>query len=403
VTDYRPTDEAQLAEAVTTALDAGEPMELIGGGSKRSLGRPTQLPHRLELGAFTGIRSYEPAELVLTAGAATPLAEIAKIVAAANQGLGFEPPDWSSWLIHDDGSTQTIGGVLACNMSGPRRIRAGAARDHFLGFRGVSGRGEVFKAGGYVVKNVTGYDLSKLMAGSYGTLAALTEVTVKVYPHPETTASVALRKLDDGRALKAMTVALNSSHEVSGAAHLPAEVAADGEALTLLRLEGPVPSVVARVEALIGDLAGFGAVEVVDDGRSRECWEEIRAAAPMASSADDIVWRVSLTPSAAPTFIATLKPLLDFRHYYDWGGGLVWLALRGSRETPGMDDGGAALIRGALPGTGHATLIRAPAALRAAVLVFQPQAPTLAALAARVKDGFDPRRILNRGRMYSDL
>lgn len=398
MTDHRPTDEAQLAEAVTAALGAGEPMELMAGGSKRRLGRFTHLPHRLDLGAFSGIRSYEPAELVLTAGAATPLAEIGKALAAANQMLAFEPPDWTILL---GGSAPeaapTLGGVLACNMAGPRRIRVGAARDHFLGFRGVSGRGEVFKAGGYVVKNVTGFDLSKLMAGSWGTLAALTEVTVKVVPHPETTGTLGLRRLDDAKALAAMIAALNSSHEVGGAAHLPAAVAGEGEALTLLRLEGPAPSVAARAAALCDELSFFGAVERLDDAVSKLRWSQIRDAAPLASFPNDLVWRVSLPPSAAPGFVATLRPLLDFRYYFDWGGGLVWLSARG------VDDGGAAAIRAALGSAGHATLIRAPAALRAAVPVFQPLPPPLAALTARVKDGFDPCRIFNRGRMYEDL
>jgi glycolate oxidase FAD binding subunit len=396
VTDYRPTDEAQLADAVAAALAAGEPLEVVGGGSKRRLGRPTQLPHRLDLGAFSGIRTYEAAELVLTAGAATPLAEIDAALAAAGQMLAFEPADWTRLLGEGDGRP-TLGGILACNMAGPRRIKAGAARDHFLGFRGVSGRGEVFKAGGYVVKNVTGYDLSKLMAGSYGTLAALSEVTVKVLPQPETTATIVLHKLDDARAREAMTVALNSSHEVSGAAHLPARVAAGGEARTLLRLEGPVPSVEARAAALREELVGFGACDLVDDAASKACWSEIRDVTPLAGGDDDVIWRVSLPPTAAPGFVAALKPSLDGRWYYDWGGGLVWLAVSGALN------GGAAIVRAALGGAGHATLIRAPAALRAAVPVFQPPTPSLVALTARVKDGFDPRRVLNRGRMYADL
>lgn len=399
MTDYRPTDEAQLAEAVATALAAGEPLEIVGGGSKRQLGRPTQLPHRLDLGAFSGIRSYEPAELVLTAGAATPLAEIDRALAAAGQMLAFEPPDWTGLLggAPEAPVAQTLGGVLACNMAGPRRIRAGAARDHFLGFRGVSGRGEAFKAGGYVVKNVTGYDLSKLMAGSYGTLAALTEVTVKVLPRPEATATIVLRGLDDEHARAAMTVALNSSHEVGGAAHLPAPVADGGAARTFLRLEGPVPSVEARAAALTQELAGFGAVDRLDDAASIACWQRLRDVAPLTSAGDAVIWRLSLPPTAAPGIVAALRQALDGRWFYDWGGGLVWLSVEGA------PDGGAAPIRAAVGSLGHATLMRAPNALRAAVPVFQPLPPTLAALTARVKDGFDPRRVLNRGRMYADL
>src|SRR5438045_4268573 len=179
-----PTDIDELREAVAEALAAEEPLEVVGGGSKRRLGRPLQTAHTLELSRLSGIRDYAPSELVLTAGAATPLAEIERALSEHNQMLAFEPPGWGGLLGVED-AAPTLGGILACNLSGPRRIKAGAARDHFLGFSAVSGRGEIFKAGGKVVKNVTGYDLPKLMAGSYGTLAALEEATVKVLPQPE--------------------------------------------------------------------------------------------------------------------------------------------------------------------------------------------------------------------------
>src|SRR3954463_14514390 len=181
---FTPATVEELREAVATALAAEEPVEIVAGGSKRGLGRPLQTPHMLDLSRLSGIRDYAPSELVLTAGAATPFGEIERALTEAGQMLAFEPPDWRG-LHGSESAEPTLGGVLACNLSGPRRLRAGAARDHFLGFRAVSGRAEIFKAGGKVVKNVTGYDLCKLMAGSYGTLAALEEVTVKVLPRPE--------------------------------------------------------------------------------------------------------------------------------------------------------------------------------------------------------------------------
>src|SRR6266478_6922584 len=200
---FAPSDLSELREAVAEALAAEEPVEVVGGGSKRALGRPVQAAHTLDLSRLSGIRDYAPSELVLTAGAATPLAEIERALEEAGQMLAFEPPDWRGFLgVPDEESTgPTLGGALACNLSGPRRIKAGAARDHFLGFRGVSGRGEIFKAGGKVVKNVTGYDLCKLMAGSYGTLAALEEVTVKVLPQPESESTVMLCGLDAATAV----------------------------------------------------------------------------------------------------------------------------------------------------------------------------------------------------------
>jgi glycolate oxidase FAD binding subunit len=289
-----------------------------------------------------------------------------------------------------------LGGAIACNLAGPRRIRQGAARDHFLGFRAVSGRGEAFKAGGRVVKNVTGYDLSKLMAGSYGTLAALTEISVKVLPRPEATRTVVLSGLNVGPALAAMTEGLNSAHELTAAAHLPADAAAHGLAMTLLRVEGPVPSVEARATALRRELAAFGAAEILGDEPSLKLWREIRDVVPLASLHDRAIWRISVAPSAAPALIAALAKHLDCRYFLDWGGGLIWLAV------PPAHDAGAAIIRGAVK-EGHAMLIRASDAVRAAVAVFQPQAREVAALSARVKESFDPKRLFNRGRMYPDV
>jgi glycolate oxidase FAD binding subunit len=395
VTHFRPQDEQELVAIVQQALAAEEPLELVAGGSKRGIGRPLQAPHVLDLGAFSGIGDYEPAELVLTAGAATPLDEIEAALGKARQMLAFEPGDWRALLGTQD-KAPTLGGALACNLAGPRRIRQGAARDHFLGFKAVSGRAEAFKAGGRVVKNVTGYDLCKLMAGSYGTLAALTEVSVKVLPRPEATRTVALFGLDATRAVAAMTAALNSAHELTGAAHLPADVARGGKAMTLARVEGPVPSVEARATALRRELAPFGDAEILGDDASLPLWRDLRDVVPLAAPAEAAVWRVSIAPSAAPALIATLSRALDLGYFLDWGGGLVWVAV------PQAQDGGAAAIRAAL-GSGHATLIRAGDALRASVPVFQPQAPQLAALAARVKESFDPRRIFNRGRMVAEL
>src|SRR3954452_8923828 len=219
MTRFLPADLVELRDAVAEALAVGEPVEMVGGGSKRALGRPLQTPHLLDLSGFAGIRDYAPSELVLTAGAATRLAEVERALAECGQMLAFEPPDWRALL--GDGGEPTLGGALACNLSGPRRIKAGAARDHFLGFRAVSGRGESFKAGGKVVKNVTGYDLCKLMAGSYGTLAALEEVTIKVLPRPEAVATVLFSGVAPGPAVQLIGAALGSPHEVSGAAYLP--------------------------------------------------------------------------------------------------------------------------------------------------------------------------------------
>src|SRR5690348_2357001 len=255
MTRFTPADIDELRDAISDALATAEPVEVIGGGSKRGLGRPLQTPHTLDPSRLSGIRDYAPSELVLTAGAATPLAEIERVLAEHGQMLAFEPPDWRALLGTED-TEPTIGGVLACNLSGPRRIKAGAARDHFLGFRAISGRAEIFKAGGKVVKNVTGYDLCKLMAGSYGTLAALEEVTVKVLPRPETVATVLFAGLAPEPAGRLMSAALGSPHEVSGAGYLPSGTAmplalAVRPGTVALRIEGPAPSVAFRRDSLL--------------------------------------------------------------------------------------------------------------------------------------------------------
>jgi glycolate oxidase FAD binding subunit len=410
MTVFKPEDAPALREVVAWAAAEEQPLEIVGGGSKQGLGRPLQVAHTLDLSALSGIVAYEPSELVLTARAATPLTEIAAALDLHHQMMAFEPPDWGGLLANPRG--QTLGGVLSCNLAGPRRFKAGAARDHFLGFAAVSGRGESFKAGGKVVKNVTGYDLCKLMAGAFGTLAVLSEVTIKVLPRPEKTRTVVVHGLDDYAAVAAMTAALNAPHEVSGAAHLPASlagrsavshIAASGRSATLLRVEGPGPSVEHRCAALRGELAGFGATEELHSANSGRIWHEVGDVALLSDGAERVIWRLSLPPASAPALIATLARQIDVGHFFDWGGGLVWLAVASS-DGWGGDDGGAAAIRVALAGSGgHATLIRGAAALRSVVPVFEPQGGALGALGARVKESFDPRRILNPGRMYRDL
>jgi glycolate oxidase FAD binding subunit len=301
----------------------------------------------------------------------------------------------------------TVGGALAANLSGPRRIKAGAARDHFLGVHAVSGRGETFKSGGRVVKNVTGYDLCKLLAGSWGTLAAMTDVTVKTLPRAETEETVLLFGLDDAAAGRAMLDAMGSSADVSGAAHLPAAVAGrmgavgSGGAVTAFRLEGVAPSVVHRrrlLEALPGP---FGGLDTLDAGASRALWQAIRDVTPFAAdgpSGARHVWRISTAPTQGPRLGSTLAAQGGAEILYDWGGGLIWAAL------PPSDDAGAALVRATVAAAGgHSTLIRAPAAVRAAVAVFTPEPAAVTALTKRLRDGFDPRGVLNAGRMWAGV
>ena len=392
----KPRSDDQVRDAVAWALSSAEPLELVGAGTKRGFGRPVQASHVLDLSGLSGITLYEPEELVLGARAGTGMREIEAALAEQRQMLAFEPPDLGP-LYGGDAGQATLGGVLACNLSGPRRIKAGAARDHFLGFHGVSGRAEVFKAGGRVVKNVTGYDVAKLMAGSFGTLAAMTEVTVKVLPAPEKTRTVLLFGLEDEAAVDALVVALQSAHEVSGAAHLPAVIAASsaveriaeaGGAVTAIRIEGTPESVAYRCAALRQELSGLAAAQgELHSMNSGALWRELRDAACFVGDREAVVWRISVPPAAGAKVIAAAADSgLRFRHFYDWGGGLIWLA------TPPWGDAIAEI-------GGHATLLRGPDPLRVAIPPFQPQPPQLAELSRRVKAAFDPEGILNSGRM----
>jgi glycolate oxidase FAD binding subunit len=389
---FRPETEADLIDVVQEALAGTTPLELIGTGTKRGLGRPMQTAATLDLSGFSAVSLYEPEELVITAGAGARLDEIRTLISEHGQELAFEPPDLSRLLGSEHAGT--LGGMLACNLSGPRRLKAGAARDHILSVAGVSGRGEAFKAGGRVVKNVTGYDLPKLMAGSFGTLAALTTLTFKVLPKAESEETLILEGLSDDDALAAMSRAMQSSCEVSGAAHLPGALAG-GTAKTLLRLEGIPPSIAYRRDKLIAIMAGK-AHRVLGSEASRAQWIAIRDVHPFAEGGDRCVWRLSVPASEGARVTAAFALKLEARWFYDWAGGLIWI------EVPPKADAAASAIRAAIR-QGHATLVRGPKPVRAAVRVLEPQADALAALSRRVKAAFDPMGIFNPGRMQEGL
>jgi len=399
MTIFTPTTAAEVQSAVEWALSHETPLEIVGHGSKQTIGHPVQAAHTLDLSALIGVTLYEPEELVLSAKAGTPLAEIEAMLSERGQQLAFEPMDYGP-LLGGPVGRGTIGGVLAANLSGPRRLKAGAARDHILGINAVSGRGETFKSGGRVVKNVTGYDLSKGMAGSWGTLSVLTDVTFKVLPAAETETTLAIRGLFDEGAAAAMSIALGCSAEVSSAAHLPmmlAQTVADGalssESATLLRVEGFAPSVAYRIGHLRQLLGKAGPMEEIEGDASRRLWRDIRDCVPFADGTEQPVWRISMPPSQAHHMVMALRMETAADAFYDWQGGLVWLRLH--------DDPEAALVRHLVRklGGGHATLVRAGPAWRAALPVFEPQPPALAALSARLKQEFDPKGILNPGRM----
>jgi glycolate oxidase FAD binding subunit len=387
-----PSDEAAIAAEIRTAAERGEPLAIEGLGSKRGMLRPVQAARTLSTRNLSGITLYSPGELIIAARAGTPLAEVEAALAEHHQHLIAEPPDLSGLL--GGGAAQSWGGVVATNLSGPRRVAWGAMRDHVMGIRAVNGRGEVIRSGGRVLKNVTGLDLCKLLTGSHGTLGVLTEVTVKVLPAPETTGSILLHGLDPVRGVAALAAALGSPYGVSGAAWLPA---LDGRAsATVIRMEEFAESVVYRLGRLAADLAAFGAAETLDDAAARSVWAAIRNVTPISLAAGEALWLVSTRPSRGPLVLAAAEAA-GARGFLDWGGGRVWLA------GPGLPAAHAAIAAAVRGQGGTWTLMRAPESLRAASDVVPPEAPALAAITRRVKAAMDPAGILNPGRIYAGL
>jgi glycolate oxidase FAD binding subunit len=368
-TSLRPGTETELVEVLSAP---GPAFELVAGGTKRGIGRPVDAT-LLDLSGLSGVVDYQPGELVLTARPATSLRQIEALLQEQHQRLGFEPP---TGALLDPSGEQTLGGVLMANSSGSRRVTAGSARDHFIGFRAVNGRGEAFVGGGRVVKNVTGFDLPKVLAGSWGTLAALTEVTVRVVPAAESECTLLFTVEGVQAAVELCSAALGSTCEVSAAAFVPARGVA-------LRLEGLAASVQTRIAGLLAALKRSPQAHL-DATASRELWRQVGAASALARY--PVIWRLSVPPKQAARILEAIEAE-EFQ--LDWGGGLIWV---------GATRVDVARIRGALHG-GHATLVRAPLAERRSNAVFEPPAPAIAALAARFKAAFDPQDRLNPGRM----
>jgi glycolate oxidase FAD binding subunit len=405
LTNMRPVDEREFSRVLTEACATHTPLEVTGAGSKRHIGRPTQAGANVSTRALRGVTLYEPMEMVMSARAGTPLAQIEETLAGHGQMLSFEPVELAA-LSGGEPNEATIAGVYATNISGARRISAGAARDHIIGMRGINGRGEIFKAGGRVMKNVTGYDLCRGLSGSWGTLAITSEVTFKVLPMPEDTRTILMLGLPDEIAVEVLTSAMGTPFEVSGAVHLqPALVARlwhdglrqQGQAVTALRIENFSKSVTYRSERLKEHFKAYGEIHELDRSNSLSFWGELRSLSILQGS-EAPVWRISTSPCAGPKVVAAVSAYMDCRVYYDWGGGLIWA------EVLATTDAGAADIRRVIATHGgHATLIRAEAHVRAAVDVFQPLEAGIAKISRKLKAAFDPAGILNPGRMYPNL
>ena len=400
--DMRPPDEADTAAIIAAAAGGKTGLEVFGGGTKRAIGRPTNATHRLSTRDISGITLYEPNEMVMSARAGTLLSEVQSTLAKSNQMLAFEPVELAG-LVGGDARQATIGGVFATNASGPRRLVAGAARDHLLGIRGINGRGEVFKNGGRVMKNVTGYDLCKGLAGSWGTLAVFTEVTFKVMPRPQSSATIALFGLSDEIANEVLCAVMGTPYEITAAVHIqqPLAVTLDhremrgqGRSITAFRLETSPKSIAYRRERLQQALKIYGEIHSLEQPRSEAFWEEMTRLSVFEGS-DRPLWRISTRPTNGPAVVSAIGRYMPVSAVYDWSGGLLWL------DVPVTSDAGAADVRRVIASFGgHATLIRATSPTRAATDVFQTLEPGVLRLSQKLKATFDPANILNPGRMY---
>lgn len=399
MTDYQVGDLNEAQDAIQQAVAAQTRLELVAAGTKRHLGRAATYDAVLDTSAMAGIIDYQPEELVLTLRAGTPMNVVEAALADARQMLAFEPPSMTRILGEaKQGVRGTIGGIIAANLSGPRRLTAGAARDFLLGFEAVSGRGELFKSGGKVMKNVTGYDLSKLMCGSFGTLGVMDEITLKTLPAPETSCSLLVGADTFADAVARIASIFASPHEPGAATILPSGIAREegadsGSPFTaVIRLEGIEASVSDRLGHLL-DLTGG---EALAEANSVKLWSRIRDVQPIAEKPVDI-WKVSCAPSDAPKVLAALDVRLEVRVIADWAGGLIWIGGASPRIGPALRQAVAELE------SGFAMLVRDVSVTREKIAAFQPLSAGHYELHKRVKASFDPLGVLNYERMHEGI
>ena len=392
-----PASDREAAELIRDAAQSGISFEIVSSGTKRNLGRPAAANAILDMSAVAGIIDYQPEELVLSARAGTKLAEIETLLAEHNQALGFEPCDWGP-IFGAPAGMQTIAGVVAADVSGPRRVKSGSVRDHVIGCRFINGQGEVIKAGGTVIKNVTGFDIPKLMCGAFGTLGVLTEVTLRVLPRAQRLATLVLHDRTPEAGLGALIVAAQTPIDATALAYLPHRAAGllesparDSRGAALIRIEGTPAALDEKVGLLRARFPGAESA-LLNDEETHIAFRKIGDGSPFGRDGD--IWRLCVPPSRACGAIAETGAQV---WYADWAGGLLWLQLPASADIARrLRDVTAAF-------GGHATLFRAPSEARCAIDVFEPEAPVRSNLTKALKQAFDPDRMFNRGRMFENI
>lgn len=398
----RPAADWELASFLAEASASGRTVEIVGGGSARQVGRHSDTAEIVSTHVLRGIRSYDPCDMVMTAQAGTPMAEIENELARKGQMLAFEPVDLGPVMGAEAGRT-TIGGAFAINISGSRRLSAGAARDHLVGVQGVTGGGTTFRSGLRALNSVAGFDLCRAVCGSWGTLAVLVEAAFRVAPRPERTATLIVLDQTDEIAIETLCAACGVPVEVSGAVHINAGLCQrlvhdglreTGAAVTAIRLESYSAFLPDRIERLKRALRHFGEIHVLEDTDSQAFWGELRQLSVVQGPRP--LWRILTLPTHAAAVVAGIRRHMPVDAFYDWSGGLIWL------EVPQSADAGATDVRRVLASFGgHATLIRASDSARAQVEVFHPVDPGIERMSTALKSVFDPAGILNPGRMYA--
>jgi len=406
-----PKDEKEVSNFIKKFYKSNTPIEIIGSGSKVKLGKPIQSAKTLNLSKIRGIVEYLPEELYIKVKAGTPIKEIEEKLKKNKQQLAFEPIDFGYFL---NGKTDygTAAGQVACNISGSRRFKVGSVRDHVLGFRGVNGKGEIIKSGGVVVKNVTGYDLSKLICGSYGTLIAITEVTFKVLPAPEASKTMIIHNQKVESAVDLLNRSISSSNDISGAVFFPNKPEIAGSimniestfklndlehegSITAIRIEGSKKSIDQRIENLIKELKIVSTnISILEPYQSEIFWNKVKSLEFFSNTKNSII-RIVIPPAACAHLIYQFSD--KFKYYLDWGGSLIWLEAFELSE-----DMFESIRKKVVRLGGYITMIKNSDYLPYVEDVFTINRDRFN-ISQNIKKSFDPKRILNPGKMYTGI
>ena len=400
---FKPSTREEIVEIVKNCFKKNIPLEINGLKSKNKIGRNFQSEKTLNLSNYSGIIEYKPEELYIKAKAGTPIKEIVEQLDKNNQQLAFEPNDFG-YLFTGESNSGSIGGVVSCNFAGSRRFKVGSVRDHVLGFQGLNGKGETIKSGGTVVKNVTGYDLCKLLSGSFGTLSILTELSIKVLPKPETSKTLVIKNPHLKKALSYLGQSLSSSTDPSGGVFYPDyfgknfilnDLTHEG-GLTAIRIEGPTNSVDQRIDRLTKELKLLSQeISILETEQSNIFWNRTKNLEVFKNLKNNLL-RIVVPISETLQVIQKLKSN-DVNYFIDWGGSLVWMAFN-EINSKTLNETKQIVKKH----HGYYTIIKIEEDLKASADVFTID-PIKYKISEKIKRSFDPKRIFNPGKMYTGI